>query len=277
MKVENINPTLYGIYDYTYLCKERKNKKATQKTHYAYRLIFIKTGNPEIVISGKKYQLKSGDLVYMLPKVRYCFTKSDSDYSLINIMFDMRPYDSVYKKNTCISANAFNESLSSTVEDFDIPALNSSTVITAPELLYLLESLLLLDEKSPNYSFHAKSVILCALSSIVNFDNLSKIGSKANEIITYIKQHPELELTGDTLSKTFNYSKNHINHLVKKACNLSLSTLIRKVKINRAIVLIRESNLTLIEISNRLNYYDYSHFYKAFIKETGTAPTEYLK
>jgi AraC-like DNA-binding protein len=103
------------------------------------------------------------------------------------------------------------------------------------------------------------------------------MGSKANEIITYIKQHPELELTWDTLSKTFNYSKNHINHLVKKACNLSLSTLIRKVKINRAIVLIRESNLTLIEISNRLNYYDYSHFYKAFIKETGTAPTEYLK
>lgn len=31
------------------------------------------------------------------------------------------------------------------------------------------------------------------------------------------------------------------------------------------------------EISVRLGYFDYSHFYKAFYKETGINPTEYIK
>ena len=79
------------------------------------------------------------------------------------------------------------------------------------------------------------------------------------------------------MSLLFSYHKNHINKLVKRETGKSLSEYIRYVRIKHAKTLIFEEGVSLSEISMRLGYFDYSHFYKAFYKETGMIPTEYIK
>ena len=100
---------------------------------------------------------------------------------------------------------------------------------------------------------------------------------RVEEIISYINLNPDKDLSADILSKKFSYHKNHINYLLKKGTGLSLSDYVRQVKIRYAKTLIVEGELPLSQVAAALGYYDYSHFYKAFIKETGLTPVQYGK
>ena len=95
-------------------------------------------------------------------------------------------------------------------------------------------------------------------------------------ILEYIRLNPEKDLSTDTLSKKFSYHKNHINKLVKRETGRSLSEYIRYSKIEYAKTILSEDACSMTELSARLGYYDYSHFYKAFLLETGSHPAEYL-
>ena len=107
-------------------------------------------------------------------------------------------------------------------------------------------------------------------------ENKKKSGA-VDEILEYIKTNPEKDLSGDALSRRFSYHKNHINKLVKRETGKSLSEYVRFVKIEYAKTLLAESDCSFTELSMRLGYYDYSHFYKAFYKESGFTPTDYVK
>ena len=42
-------------------------------------------------------------------------------------------------------------------------------------------------------------------------------------------------------------------------------------------ILIIDGNLSLLEISNQLGFYDYSHFFKTFKNQTGISPSDFTK
>ena len=67
-----------------------------------------------------------------------------------------------------------------------------------------------------------------------------------------------------------------INKLIKRETGRSLSEYVRYVKIEYAKTLLSEELYSTSEVAMRLGYYDYSHFYKAFLMETGVCPREYL-
>ena len=115
------------------------------------------------------------------------------------------------------------------------------------------------------------------IADMVSSAQGNKATNTAQRILEYIRCNPENDLSGNALSALFSYHKNHINKLIKHETGKSLSEYIRYSKIEHAKMLILEEGCSLSEISTRLGYFDYSHFYKAFHKETGIIPTEYLK
>ena len=141
-----------------------------------------------------------------------------------------------------------------------------------------LESLLYKDRTDATYCFYAKAALFSVIADLLSSvqENKRKKGV-TEEILEYIKTNPEKELSGDALSRLFSYHKNHINKLVKRETGKSLSEFVRSVKIEYAKTLLAESDCSLTELSMKLGYYDYSHFYKAFYKETGFTPTEYIR
>jgi AraC-like DNA-binding protein len=101
--------------------------------------------------------------------------------------------------------------------------------------------------------------------------------SAVQNIMEYIRCNPEKDLSGNALSTIFFFHKNHINKLIKRETGKSLCEYVRYAKIEHAKTLLSEEGCSLSEISTRLGYFDYSHFYKAFYKETGITPTKYIK
>ena len=84
-------------------------------------------------------------------------------------------------------------------------------------------------------------------------------------------------ISASGVSEHFFYHPNYVNKLIKNKTGKTLSELIRHVKIEHAVALLTEVGTAPNKIFHALGFYDYSHFYKAFIRETGMSPSEYKK
>ena len=107
----------------------------------------------------------------------------------------------------------------------------------------------------------------------------SPCGAKctADGVVAYIDANPTAALTSDALAEHFGYHKNYLNRLVKEHTGLTLSGCIRRSRISYAMAQMAETGAAPSELAAELGYYDYSHFYKAFVAECGCTPGEFCR
>ena len=70
---------------------------------------------------------------------------------------------------------------------------------------------------------------------------------------------------------------NYFSALFKKDCGMTFMEYLRKVRIEKACALMKQSNRKLYEIAEQVGYRDALQFNRAFHKETGVSPSEYLR
>lgn len=93
--------------------------------------------------------------------------------------------------------------------------------------------------------------------------------------LDYIYSHIHDKITISQLAEYTNLSPSHLCKLFKKELGLSISDYIRSKKIDTAKNLLNYSNMSLVEISNSLNFSSQSHFIQTFVKYTGMTPKKY--
>lgn len=94
------------------------------------------------------------------------------------------------------------------------------------------------------------------------------------EIVHYIGEHYD-SVTLKSLSDHFSYHPNYISTLLTKELGKSFSQILLEQRMERAVILLKGTNLSLLEISEMLGYSSSSNFYKAFKKYYGISPREY--
>ncbi|MBQ8387991.1 MAG: helix-turn-helix domain-containing protein [Clostridia bacterium] len=96
-----------------------------------------------------------------------------------------------------------------------------------------------------------------------------------DELCDYIDKNLHEELTLSSLAKKSFYNPSYFSRIFKQKYGVSLSDHIRRRRIEHAMALLTDSNLSVDEIIARTGYTDRSAFYHAFSKVTGMAPAEY--
>ena len=91
-------------------------------------------------------------------------------------------------------------------------------------------------------------------------------------IIQYIESHIYEPITLDLISKKFQFSKEYISSLFKKETGKNISNYIIESKMNHALQMIRDSNMSLNEICENLGYNSYSYFSRCFKKTFNCSP-----
>lgn len=95
------------------------------------------------------------------------------------------------------------------------------------------------------------------------------------QVLGYISANLSRDLSIQALSEYSGISLFHFHRIMKSALDEPLARYIDRTRLERALVLIRKSQMPLYEIAEDIGYQNLSSFTKAFGKEFGISPMEY--
>ncbi len=99
--------------------------------------------------------------------------------------------------------------------------------------------------------------------------------SLAQQVVAYVESHCTEKLSCALVAKEFSYHSNSLNRIIQEEMGCSLHEVITRAKINAAIRLLLETDMSIADIAYRISFYDHAHFAKVFRKATGSSPSSY--
>ena len=120
---------------------------------------------------------------------------------------------------------------------------------------------------------------LASLKYIKSFREIKSIGKIDNiqKCVQFMKDHLEEKITLKDIADFGGYSITRINTLFRIETGLTPMEYFSNLKIQRACIYLRDSDLKIKEIAFKLNYFDQFHFSKTFYKKMGIPPQRYRK
>lgn len=97
------------------------------------------------------------------------------------------------------------------------------------------------------------------------------------QIIEYVDHHYTDQLTLEGLADTYGFSLSHLSRTFKKKAGVSFVEYVTKLRIDYASTLLRETEMSMMQISQACGFQDYFHFSKVFRRKTSLSPSEFRK
>lgn len=229
--------------------------------HSFYELILFVKGKCEYHIEGKKKILNEGDFILIhpgnfhfasvdesVPYERYVL-KFPSSFIPVNLLQRINQSGTYFQPNTYVA-----------------------NIVKNLDLYYNIFS------TEDCYSMFKTSIIqvLVFLLYVKESQNIYKNDYQINKVLEYINEHIYEDLTREDISKALGFSKTYANKLFKDKMNVSLMRYIKGKRILLASEMIKKG-MPINEVYTKLNYKDYSTFYRAYIEIVGISPSQQSK
>jgi AraC-like DNA-binding protein len=95
--------------------------------------------------------------------------------------------------------------------------------------------------------------------------------------ISYMSEHIESTLSMNDLATKCGYSRSHFTHTFTKEMGMPPKEYFQKMKINRACLLLKNTNESIIEIAMRMGFGEGQYFSRTFKKIKGVTATQYRR
>lgn len=227
-----------------------------------YLIHFIKSGTGTLQIGNQTFSLSTNDMFLIRPNQLAIYTSDPDDpweyyYFAFNGAFAPDLVErTVFSKNRCVHKAEDNTlcelifNATAEIQQSDIPDLTG--------LEHLFKFLPLLCDKLPKSRQEQKIY----LEYIV-------------PIQQYIEQHFSEPLQTSALARHFNIDRSYFYRIFKKFTGLSPEKYIIALRIQRAKLLIANTDLPLTTVSVYVGYENYPPFFSMFKKVVGISPNEY--
>ena len=242
-------------------------------------LYFFLHGSGNIKIEGKRYRIKSGDIILLNPKEIFCCSVDPDIYHeriVIHISPNLLKHfpkncDSLYAPFLERKKGELNRIPRGTVLEHSLDLIFKSILETvqgenpAKEIIALCEITKLLSVLSKIYeNYENKKTHSLTENTFIN------------EVLTYLNAHYKEEINIDMIAKEFKIDKSYLSHLFKEYVGTSLWNYIifRRISHFNEIVFKEKS---IEEASRICGFNNYSNFFRLYKKHTGITPMEYKK
>lgn len=97
----------------------------------------------------------------------------------------------------------------------------------------------------------------------------------AEKVLAYMDDHSDVVTLKD-VAKYFGYHPNYLSSLLHKEIGKTFSEIVLEKRMERAVLLMENTTLSIEEIATMLGYSNHSNFYKAFKNYFKTTPRDYV-
>lgn len=136
-------------------------------------------------------------------------------------------------------------------------------------------------ERHPYYEAMCQALLLETLAHMnreADEGAYSSVKHRHAELMkSYIQNHYREKVTKEHLGAFIEKSPNHAAVLFREVTGQTISDYVNALRIKTAIYLLRHSQRTVADIADYLGYCDPSYFHRVFKRETGQAPSAYVK
>ena len=240
------------------------------KNQYSYKMMLFTEGNAQVEAGEFACLCHPNDIVFLPPGERYRVLNT-GDFSVINLYFSFagqcpHPYtfDRSFQKNLAVPRIGFE----------DAPLFSEAFVFSFPYAREYFSELMML------YNSHSDLFPLMGSTMILHIMAKMAIGRHSPEgpeapLINHIVNHCEEALSAETLAKQYNYHPSSINRMIRRKTGQSFHEFLIEKRIERAILYLQETTMSVTEIAHSLSFYDSAHFINVFRKKTGVTPLKY--
>lgn len=265
-----------------------QQKKSFEKFTYTYRLLYIKLGSCKLMISdGKTYDLKSGDIFFFVPGMRYhSLHNSTENTFFIDIAFDMFPNESKQLRQALMDKHCrFQENQPEVITPYhftDHELFNKSHHLKpSPHTEHIFDRIVREYERKQMFYMQLSCMHLCTiLLSLIReaeAPEQTKTSRVTKNIMKYIHDHITENITSEQVAQEFFYHPNHINRLIKQATGMSFHQYVLDEKLHMAINLLVNTQDSITDIAHALSFNTSSHFSNLFTAKFNCTPAQYRK
>ena len=97
-----------------------------------------------------------------------------------------------------------------------------------------------------------------------------------SKLLLYIHDNYDKSLTLHSLAATFGYHPAYISAYFKSRLDMCISRYINIIRLKHAVLLMRQKKYTVTQIAFECGFQSTRTFYRAFHKELGCSPSEYV-
>ena len=238
--------------------------------HSDYEILLFLEGDARYIVEDKVYLLEPGDLILVRKhELHRIYHNSPAPYRRVVLMIS----PSFFRENACPAYEAqFLEAPQDMGHKITADAVRSSG---------LYDTFLRYKKYSQCYSRPfgdpvLRSVIVemaYILNQTNSFSGSDVFSEPVRTVILYLNSNYDKDITLDFLQDRFFISKYHLCREFRKATGLTVHEYIRRKRLTRVQEL-RSGGMRIGDAALEAGFHDYSAFYRASRKESGTQPAE---
>lgn len=232
--------------------------------HGETEMVFLVSGETELMCDGKRYVLSAGDAAVIFPN----HTHSYNDIGECNGYF-------IIAKSDCLSA--FGQKYKNLDPESPVVHLSSAEKITgyfADAAEYFVQKPEFLNEK-----LNALTVlILSELLPKLKFSGEKEVNmDAASDVFAYCNSNFDSDITLDSVARALNISKYHIMRIFREKLDTTFQNYINSLRVDRAKNLLLTTDKSVTEISILSGFNTIRSFNRAFLARNGCSPSDFRK
>ena len=238
-------------------------------SHDEYEIYLFLEGDSSYVIEENRYNLSPGDVILIRKnEMHRVYHNSVTRYHRFVLMvsplffheYQCTEYEAAFKENSNYS------------NKIDSDIVHSSG---------LYDAILRMKKYSDNFTNQNTPIvkstvveILYIINKISSFASADTTNEQIKEIIVYINNNYQKNITLEMLEEKFYISRGHLCRLFKQSTGLTVQKYIRRKRITLVRSLVHEGK-KLNEAAIIAGFNDYSSFYRAYLNECNKAPSSH--
>lgn len=203
---------------------------------------------------------------------------SDKDVTIVGILIRKDSFFHEYLPTVYTDAELFRFFIEPQSNKFSDEFIHLS--VTKDHVIRSLLELMVIEyaDRKDDTQRILKSMLQTLMLEIARRYKIERTGGKkkslSDRILEYMDDHSDV-VTLKEISERFNYHPNYISTLLHRSTGRKFSEILLEKRMARAILLMKNTSLSVEEIAAMLGYSDQSSFYKAFKNYYHVSPREY--